>query len=258
MSDDLPDDLARLLADARTGVPQPPAELQARVLARVKGTVAGGPGSGGEGGGGGVGAGGGAVSASGASWLTPVVVVVAIAGVGGGWLLSQRPARHPAPPVTARADTRGAPTAEATTPPAPTPAVVPAAVDEPPPPVTARAVAPAIEKPTPVAKASATPSETPAPVAKEPADLLAEEEALLEQARAALADGDAHGAIEPLARHERHHPRGQLVEEREALWIRASLRAGDGEGARRRADALEADFPKTIHRDVIEEARRTR
>lgn len=76
--------------------------------------------------------------------------------------------------------------------------------------------------------------------------------ALLREARGSLRSDPEH-ALELLALHARHHPRGVFAEEREALAVEALVRAGRSAEARRRADALLAARPGTAHRARIEE-----
>jgi outer membrane protein assembly factor BamD (BamD/ComL family) len=73
--------------------------------------------------------------------------------------------------------------------------------------------------------------------------VLARESALIARAQSALARGEPALAIAALREHETRHPRGQLAEEREALWISALVGAGDGEGARARAARFRARHP---------------
>src|SRR6185295_3590000 len=54
---------------------------------------------------------------------------------------------------------------------------------------------------------------------------LSAERALLDRARGALARSDGDGALVPLARHASGFPRGQLVEEREGMWVKALVLA---------------------------------
>lgn len=75
----------------------------------------------------------------------------------------------------------------------------------------------------------------------------AAERALLTQARAALRERATDRAFASLAEHRRLYPRGELVEEREALKVHALAGAGRiEEGRRARARFLER-FPHSIH-----------
>lgn len=77
-------------------------------------------------------------------------------------------------------------------------------------------------------------------------DTLAEEEALLEQARRAL--GSSPGAALTLLRqHQQRFPAGQLTAERMFLSVDALRRAGDRAGADRQAQALLKRFPTSVY-----------
>jgi hypothetical protein len=78
---------------------------------------------------------------------------------------------------------------------------------------------------------------------------LAAERALLDVARSALARGEAAEALAATERHAHEYPDGALVEEREALAIKALVALGRIGEARARARALEQRFPNglTLH-----------
>ena len=75
---------------------------------------------------------------------------------------------------------------------------------------------------------------------------LAAERALLDVARSALARGEAGEAIVATDRHAREYPDGSLVEEREAIAVKALVALGRMDEARRRAHALEQRFPNGL------------
>ncbi|HZS42236.1 MAG TPA: hypothetical protein VFF06_35645 [Polyangia bacterium] len=103
------------------------------------------------------------------------------------------------------------------------------------------------------APAAAEPSRSRALAHKgEPVDELPAERALLEQGRAALGHGDAARALAAVERHQRKFPRGQLAEERESLWIRALVAAGEPDAARERAADFRARYPRSIFLPVVE------
>lgn len=77
-------------------------------------------------------------------------------------------------------------------------------------------------------------------------DTLAEEEALLEQARRALGSSPA-AALGLLRRHQQRFPSGQLTAERMFLSVEALRRAGDSAGAERQAQALLKRFPGSVY-----------
>jgi len=82
------------------------------------------------------------------------------------------------------------------------------------------------------------------------------EAAILEQARLALAAGDATAALAGVGQHALRFPRGSLAEEREALGIRALLLAGQRSRAERRADAFARQYPGSVQGDSIDRALR--
>jgi hypothetical protein len=85
---------------------------------------------------------------------------------------------------------------------------------------------------------------------------LSVESSMLEQARRALARGDALSALATLSDAKRRFPYGFLIEEREALWIRALVGAGHRETARERARAFCLRFPNSIQKGAIKDALR--
>ena len=85
------------------------------------------------------------------------------------------------------------------------------------------------------------------------ADMAAESE-LLEGARRALARGQASVALTFIDRHARAYPSGFLTEEREVLWVRALVLAGNRANAERRAAAFRKAFPKSIQQEALARA----
>lgn len=83
---------------------------------------------------------------------------------------------------------------------------------------------------------------TPSPSAGD----LAAERALLDQARAQLRDGLGGPALATLRAHQRRFPRGQLVEERESLRIRALLYDGQTDRANELLTAFRRRYPHSI------------
>jgi hypothetical protein len=69
---------------------------------------------------------------------------------------------------------------------------------------------------------------------------------LLGQARAAVARHDFAAALVPIAEHARRFKTGRLMEEREALRVKALSGLGRTEEARRAADSFEARFPRSV------------
>jgi hypothetical protein len=78
------------------------------------------------------------------------------------------------------------------------------------------------------------------------ADALTREAALLGRAQATLAS-DPAAALEQLGEHLREFPHGQFAADREFLAVDALLRLGRREEARRRADALATDHPRSVY-----------
>jgi len=79
-----------------------------------------------------------------------------------------------------------------------------------------------------------------------PAESYAGELELLRRAHAAFAGGDFSTALRLLAEHARRFPSGRLAEEREALRVRALSSSGQGDAARRAAEAFAARFPRSV------------
>lgn len=82
--------------------------------------------------------------------------------------------------------------------------------------------------------------------ASTPRDTLAEEEALLEQARRALTTSPG-AALTLLNQHQQRFPAGQLTAERLFLSVETLRRAGDRAGAERQAQALLKRFPGSVY-----------
>ena len=79
-----------------------------------------------------------------------------------------------------------------------------------------------------------------------PSETYALELALLDRARAALAGGDFSTALVPITEHRRRFPNGRLVEEREALRVKALRGLGREDEARRAATDFRARFPRSV------------
>jgi hypothetical protein len=75
---------------------------------------------------------------------------------------------------------------------------------------------------------------------------LAAERGLLDGARGALARGEAGEALAAAERHAHDYPDGVLVEEREALSIKALVALGRRDEAQARARAFEQRFPNGL------------
>jgi len=103
--------------------------------------------------------------------------------------------------------------------------------------------------PTSSALPSSRPDIAAAPVARARADSsLADELALLDQARRAVADGRAATALEVLGRHARSFPRGALREEAAVLRMEAYVLVGDRDRARASAESFLETAPQSPQR----------
>jgi len=83
---------------------------------------------------------------------------------------------------------------------------------------------------------------------------LAAERSLLEIARTALARGDSASALDALGKHVAQFPKGQLTEEREALYVQALAMAGRTAEARARAERFRKTWPGSMLLPVVEAA----
>jgi hypothetical protein len=81
---------------------------------------------------------------------------------------------------------------------------------------------------------------------------LSEERALLDQARSAIEREDASSALAATEKHERTFANGILVQEREAMAIRALAMLGRTGEARSRADRFRKRFPDSVLLPTIE------
>ncbi len=101
-----------------------------------------------------------------------------------------------------------------------------------------------------VPKAEATAAPRPA----SSSDAYGAELALLQKARAAVADGNHTAALGAIAEHQRRFPTGRLREEREALRVTALSGLGRTAEARRAAERFRAQFPRSVLLPRIEQA----
>lgn len=83
---------------------------------------------------------------------------------------------------------------------------------------------------------------------------LAAERSLLEIARSALAHGDSASALDALGKHQAQFPKGQLSEEREALYVQALAMAGRMTEAKQRAERFEKIWPKSMLLPAVQAA----
>ncbi len=112
---------------------------------------------------------------------------------------------------------------------------------------------PELPKPQPIAPLSSAKRRLPesAPVLEEgletsPTSTLLAEHALLELARLELARGSLSEALKALESHQGQFPVGQLVEERESLWVQYLLDSKAFAEARSRGEAFQRGFPRSI------------
>lgn len=87
---------------------------------------------------------------------------------------------------------------------------------------------------------------SPAPPAPVASEAVAAERALLDSARVALANGEPSQVLALTERHEKEFPRGRLVEEREALMIRALVKLGRRDEARERGARFKTTWPRSL------------
>lgn len=83
---------------------------------------------------------------------------------------------------------------------------------------------------------------------------LTREQQLLEQARMAIARGDAAAALRALADHEARFAKGELAEQRDAIYVQALVRVGRREEAATRAAMFRRQYPASIFRARVDAA----
>jgi hypothetical protein len=179
---------------------------------------------------------------------TRALAVAAAFALGGGLgaLLMYRVGH--APPVDATA----APSIERATPPA---LVTPARVLSVEPPATA-SPAPLVPEPAPPMPVA---RERPGPAPSSPkasssnaADPVTDERKILDEARGAVEREDGAGALAATDAHARRYPRGVLVQEREAIAVRALVLLGRTDEARARVERFRERFPDSLLLPALE------
>jgi hypothetical protein len=232
--DDLPDELRELVA-AEKGCPGPAPGVEARVFARVAGSVSlmdGPPVSPSEASTAPL-AGGGVLARAAAhvtrKGLATFLVGAAVGATAVGTI--DRVGKPASPPAVI------APTAPKPSEPAPPPI----ATELPPPPVETPAV-PSVRRPAPAFSTDAKDKR------------LEAERKLIEMARSALARGQKDGALVALKRHQRSFPTGELVEERESLLVSALVATGDFAQARQQAARFHRLYPKSLFAPMVDQA----
>jgi hypothetical protein len=93
---------------------------------------------------------------------------------------------------------------------------------------------------------TAKPAASSAPSPASSADVFALELKLLERARAAAASGDFAATLRAVTAHQRRFPAGRLVEEREALRVKALSGLGREEEAGRAEERFRERFPRSV------------
>lgn len=147
------------------------------------------------------------------------------------------------------------PTAPIATPPVVSAPPAPATPLTPPTPVAPLIVTPPVAPPiAPPAVAHHTPRPPPPDAPSGRDTSLAAERALVEIARTALARGDLADCFETLRRHLQNFPDGQLVEERESLWVQALVNDGQLAAAKERATKFRQRFPHSLLLPAIDAA----
>ena len=121
----------------------------------------------------------------------------------------------------------------------PTPVTVPTVVTAP---VVRGVTAPVVAAPVVAAPVVAAPAPRRQPAAEAEDPMLAELRAV-QAAQRALARNDGAGALRALAALDRTHPRGNLLEERQAARVLALCAAGRAEDSRAAADRFLAQHP---------------
>lgn len=217
-------DVLALLAHAKP-IPSMDGAQKAALLADVFSRIGTLPPGGGGGGGGGAGAGAGVGTGAAASSKIALGIAFAV-GVAAG-VVGDRAMIDRAPPPIAAPSTVTTIVIPSVVPPAQASAEAVSVADLP------SAVAPSAP---PAAKTPEVPS----------ARGLAAERALLDVARSGLARGEAAEALDAAERHRREYADGALVEEREAIAIKALVALGRKDEAAQRLAHLEKTHPNSI------------
>ncbi|HEY6461482.1 MAG TPA: hypothetical protein VIY73_15050, partial [Polyangiaceae bacterium] len=87
-----------------------------------------------------------------------------------------------------------------------------------------------------------------------PRSQLSAERMLLDEARAALVQGNPTVALDRLQRHRRTFASPVLGEERDAMEVEALARAGRVPEAQARADAFRRHYPRSLFLPTVESA----
>jgi hypothetical protein len=133
--------------------------------------------------------------------------------------------------------------------PAPQVVYVDRVVAPPPPPV---AVPPPPVPPAPAANPPATTATVSAPPSR--ASQLSAERLVLDEARAAIAQGDPGRALDRLERHRRTFSSPILGEERDAMWVEALAKAGRHDEAASKAATFHKHWPESLFTSAVDDA----
>jgi hypothetical protein len=127
-----------------------------------------------------------------------------------------------------------------------------------------RPVAQSVSSATPPpVESSSSPQPLPAAVTSVPphpslsrghASQLSEERVILDEARAAISQGDAQRGLDRLERHRRLFPSALLGEERDALQVQALVKAARYDEARSRADSFRKRTPGSLFLPMVDAA----
>jgi hypothetical protein len=101
---------------------------------------------------------------------------------------------------------------------------------------------------------AAIPPTAPSAASPTGASQLSAERILLDEARAAIAQGDPARALDRLERHRRTFPVPLLGEERDAMWVQALVKAGRYDEARSHATAFRKRSPDSLFSSVVDSA----
>ncbi|MBV9946675.1 MAG: hypothetical protein JOZ69_07500 [Myxococcales bacterium] len=239
MTEDAPlpplDAEVRALVDRTRDIPPAPSPSKGRVLARVQALV--GPPGGGGSGGGVPASSSGSPSAALLRRALPLAASFALGAGFGAFAMHEHEGRRSDPVAILPQPTIARPGAVLPSP-APSPALS-----------TVATVMGETALPLPTEKARATPAPSAAPV-----DQLTAERSLLDLARGALEREDPQAALRETMRHERRYPHGILVQEREAMAIRALVALDRVEEARGRVDLFRRRFPDSVLLPTLEGA----
>ena len=122
---------------------------------------------------------------------------------------------------------------------------------------------PATSVAPPPAESTSSPQPLPAAVTSVPphpsqsrghASQLSEERVILDEARAAISQGDAQRGLDRLERHRRLFPSALLGEERDALQVQALVKAARYDEARARADSFRKRTPGSLFLPMVDAA----